>query len=287
MLLSSLIYSPLVCFVSFRAERVFWWHDIYLGPLTERTMYYPRKRKHSFRVSVSRWTSQFIFNLMILIEQNLPPHCLSPQRWHLEEFGLFGFMLFTTDRLFLCKLFVTVTSRNNPTNNQSLCPIWHLGSLPWQSPRDAQCICLTFSSSSLPLCFIEHGHILWRSQCFPKVSPAWWLDRGQLWTAAGLQLNDSDWLWLVYRLASFENRPRIMMENRRSSGCRWLGSRIWVCVEALPFDILQTSVPPIVSEDTSHGLHVFPFLAVTFGVRLHSVTRCSRVPNCRRMFTLK
>lgn len=59
------------------------------------------------------------------------------------------------------------------------------------------CICLLSSSASLPLCFIDHGHILQRSQCFPKVCPAWWLDLSQLWDAAGLQLNDSDWLWLV------------------------------------------------------------------------------------------
>lgn len=80
------------------------------------------------------------------------------------------------------------------------------GKVAFMSPRDVQCICLARSSSSIPLCFIDHGHILWRSHCFPKVRPAQWFEPGQLETALGLRRNELDcFVAGFYRLALFEN----------------------------------------------------------------------------------
>lgn len=98
----------------------------------------------------------------------------------MKEFGRFGITLFTTDMLFLYKHKSQAEITQPKTSYYSYYSPFSIWEVCPAEPTGCLMFFLPFSSSSPPVCFINHGHILRRSQCFPKVSPAWWLDPGQL-----------------------------------------------------------------------------------------------------------
>lgn len=166
------------------------------------------------------------------------------------------------------------------------------GKVAFTSPRDAQRICLSLSSSTIPLCFIDHGHILRRSHCFSKVKPRTvvWAQPALNWSGTvakwvGLLCGWLSYAGIVWKQCCDDNR----WWNLGQVFAGWWGVQVWfVLLEYSSWTFLQAPLKLVVCRKIQKMVATFFWtvdcnhcvLCKTWGVqsafRVRNMQQCSR-----------